>query len=149
MTTKYIIYRRLFNPDPKQKGIKSVVAKFSRTSKEEAALCLHTLQSQATSFKDAGNSSISKYRYTLYTVPDAIDTSRNADLTLDVSKARRTGRPISYELTWDLRHGVCHMLAYHRLYGAVRAEVENTAEARHTFCRQLKRIWPNAELSHK
>lgn len=144
-SAKYLIHRRPFNPTEGQKDIRVIVARFSRHADIEAQFCRDMLQNQATKFDD--KSGLSKYRYTLYTVPDGVDKTKFAALQIDDSKARKTGRPFKYELTWDIKHDRCHMIAYHKRYGSIRAEVDNTVEARQWFVRAIKRVWRNASMS--
>lgn len=147
MITKYLIHRRPFNPKPSQKDIKVLVASFGRTAKEEAEFCLAALQKCATDLKN--DNVFSNYRYTLYTIPGRVDTSKSKVLQLDTSKARPTGRAITYDLTWESKHGRCRMLAYSKLYGAIRAEVEDSVEGRQFFIRAISRVWRNATLTTK
>lgn len=142
------IYRRPFNPSlPQAKDIRTVVAMFSHTAKAEAEACLKFLQDQSTSFKD-DNNQFAKYRYTMFSDPAPVK-EKVAALQLDTTAARSTKRPIAYELTWDVKHDSCKIMAYHRQYGTIRAEIEDTVEARQFFVRAIKRVWPNAELSKK
>lgn len=147
MKTKYIIYRRLFNPGPERKDIEVLVATFGRTAQSEAKFCLAALQKTATDL--VTDTDFSRYRYTLYTVPDAPGKDKPDDLQLDTSRARSSGRAFCYNLTWDVKHGRCKMLAYHELYGSIRAEVDDTVEARNFFVRAIKRVWRNASISTK
>lgn len=146
-SAKYLIHRRPFNPTEEQKDIRVIVGKFSRHAAAEAQFCRDMLQSASTTFNDV--TGFSKYRYTLYTVPDAVNKTKFAGLQIDDSKARRTGRPFKYELTWDIKHERCHIIAYHKRYGSIRAEVDNTVEARQWFVRAIKRVWRNATMSTK
>lgn len=147
---KYRIYRRMFNPTPAQKDVAVIVATFGAHAKDEAEFCLSMLQTQATSFTLSPTADLfGKYRYTLQKVPGTPGKDQIAALQIDDTKARRTARPLAYDLTWDTKHGKCQMIAYHKLYGSIRGEVDDTVEARQFFVRAIKRVWPNAEISKK
>ena len=146
MTTKYILWKRLFNANPEQKNVKILVARWGSAAKAEAEFCLNALQKEATTL--LADSPLGKFRYTLQIIPDA-PGKQFAGLQIDTTRCRKTGRAIAYELTWDIKHGQSHMLAYHKLYGSIRATVDDTIEARQFFCRAIKRVWPNASLSTK
>lgn len=147
-TDAFRIYKRPFNPShPEGKNVRILVASFTKSGEVEARLMLQHLQHLATGFT-LGNAEVARFRYTLWEAPPPVK-NRFADLEIDATTARTTNRPIRYELNWDVKHGKCLIMAYTKLHGTVRAEIENDAEARNVFKRKLKQVWPNAEMSRK
>lgn len=139
------IYKRPFNPvDPDAKNIRVLVAQFTRSGEKEAKLLHHHLDKLSTDFKS--DNEFSHFRYTLKEEQEPVK-NRFADLQIDTTKARPTGRPIRYQLSWEIKHDRCHILAVTKMHGAVRAEIDNEPLERQRFVRMLKQVWPNAEIS--
>jgi len=137
------IHKRPFNPtDPAAKNVRILVAQFTRSGEAEARLLLKHLQKLSTAFTA---SEFSHFRYTFTEEPEPVK-SRFSLLPIDLSSAKPTPRPIGYSLSWEIAHGECKMLAYSDKYGAIRATIPHSPEARQAFVRQIKQVWPNAEI---
>lgn len=143
----YRIHKRLFNPStPEAKNVRILVAQFTRTCAAEANLMLHHLQKLSTDFM--ADNEFTRYRYTMTVEPEEVK-NRFADLEIDTSKAKITNRPITFDLSWDVKHDRCHIIAHTKLHGAVRAEIDNEPICRQQFVRKLRQVWPNATQSKK
>lgn len=143
----YRIHKRLFNPStPEAKNVRVLVAQFTRTCELEANLMFHHLQKLSTDFK--GHNDFQKYRYYMTKEPEEVK-SRFADLQIDTEKAKTTNRPITYQLSWENKGGRCYIMAYTKLHGTVRAEINDEPIERQRFVRLLKQVWPNATQSSK
>lgn len=143
------IYRRPFNPSTEHgKALKQLVARFEDSCLIEAEFALFHLSGISTSFKSARPTHFSNFRYTMEK-----DTPKNlppgqydGDIKVDTSTAQKTGRPISFSLSWIIKHEECEILAFTERYGAVRATIEDSPAARQVFVACLRKVWPNAKI---
>lgn len=138
------IYRRFFPHKEGDPKMRQLVATFTAGLEKEATFCHEMLQRESTAWKEG---QFSQFRYEIEQDPEPIvAASEKEGIQIDLSKARPTKRPITYNLGWHKEHGECHMLAHHPLYGAIRGVVEDSAAGRRLFVNRLSTIWPNAEV---
>lgn len=143
MSQKIRIYRRPF-PDGK---VKECVATFPVSCKIEADFFLTRLQEASTNW--LADSSFTKYRYTSETdiPPPQVPFSSTTELQVDVSKAKTTKRPITYNFGWHpMPNDTCECLVYTDRYGSIRGTVENSPKGRRLFINCITKVWPNAKM---
>ncbi len=148
MSIAYRIHKRPFNPNnPEAKNIRVLVASFTKAGNAEANLLYDLLQQDSTSFNPE-HPEFASWRYTLTAEPEPV-RSQFADLQIDTSTATPTARPITFSLSWDIKHDRCLMLASTAKHGTIRADITNEPAARRQFVRNIKQVWPNADLATK
>lgn len=143
------IYRRLFNP-PKVNGTvqpnpRLRVATFQPHMQTEAEFCFARLQEISINFS-SNVPHFSHFRYYIeIDAPPITPPGQNENIIVDTSTARPTKRPITFTLSWSIKHEMCDILAFTEKYGAVRAQVEDSPAGRQLFVRRLTSVWPNAK----
>lgn len=142
------IYRRKFNVEKGKPNPKQLVATFQNGMGNEATSTLALLQAESTSFDV---NLLSDWRYMVEVDPEPIaKVSEGKDVQVDTSKAQFTKRPISYQLSWEIKtDGTCHCLAFNQRYGVVRGIVEDSPKGRTLFRNRVTSVWPNADISTK
>ena len=143
------IYRRPFNPSIEgAKSIRQLVARFEDSAHVEAEFCHQQLSGMSNSFKEMRPTHFSNYRYNLVKdQPKNLPPGQyDSDIRVDTSTAQKTGRPISFSLSWIIKHEQCEILAFTERYGAVRATIEDSPAARQHFVLCLAKVWPNAKI---
>lgn len=144
------IFRRLFNAEEGKPNPKQLVASFPVGMENEAIECHCILERHATSFTTNESDvrlGFQKYRYTLEHVQPAImSPSEGKGIQIDLSNAKKTPRPITYQFSWEIKHDECHCLAWHKIYGSIRGVVENSCQGRRLFINRITAVWPNANI---
>lgn len=143
---KIQIFRRAFNAEEGKPNPKQLVATFPSGMEEEAEFLLEKLRTVSASFQQP-NARFANYRYNSVELhPPVASASEEKGIQVDVSNAKRTPRPISYQLSWEIKHGECHCLAWHHLYGSIRGTVEDSPQGRRLFVNRITAVWPNADI---
>lgn len=145
---KNIIYRRAFNPKEGSINPRQVVATFATGCEAEAQSCYDLLHQLSTSFNDVkAYQSHQKWRYQLVEIaPPVMHPSEAKGIQVDTSNAKKTPRPITYQLSWSIAHGECECLAWHNIYGTIRGTVEDSPAGRNLFVNRIASVWPNAKM---
>ena len=138
------IYRRHLPSTEQKRNLRQLVATFPTGMEKEAAASLTLFQENALTYH---------YEAEIEPAPrtGSTHTGREnlADLQVDLTAARPSRRPLSFQMTWFVNNttGKCECLAFHAMYGAVRGNVSNSPEGRNLFLQRVKDVWPNADLA--